>query len=87
MLLAGGFRLTKFSNIKEVLLLIPEADRRQGINKKELLEFVLGNERALGVLWIPRCQVWVSISIKEKLLTRKGMLLLASVRSHKPFPG
>lgn len=49
-LLAGGFRLTKFSNSKEVLLPIPEADRRQGINKKELLEFVLGNERALGVL-------------------------------------
>ena len=44
---AGGFRLTKFvSNSKEVLLSIPEADRRQGISDKELLESSHGNERA-----------------------------------------
>ena len=37
-------------NSKEVLLSVPEADRRQSINKKELLKSDLGNERALGVL-------------------------------------
>ena len=47
---AGGFKLTEFSNSKEVLLSVPEADRRQSINKKELLKSDLGNERALGVL-------------------------------------
>ena len=49
---AGGFRLTKFvSNCKELLMSIPQKDRRQEAPDKRLLETIPDNERALGVLW------------------------------------
>ena len=47
---SGGFKLTKFlSNSKQVLQSIDEADRRQGVKDKDLLDD-LPAEQALGVL-------------------------------------
>ena len=48
----GGFRLTKYvSNSKELLMSIPQKDRRQEATDQRLLERIPDNERALGVLW------------------------------------
>ena len=48
----GGFRLTKYvSNSKELLMSIPQKDRRQEATAQRLLERIPDNERALGVLW------------------------------------
>ena len=47
---SGGFKLTKFlSNSKQVLQPIDEADRRQGVKDKDLIDD-LPAEQALGVL-------------------------------------
>ena len=48
----GGFRLTKYvSNSQELLMSIPQKDRRQEATDQRLLERIPDNERALGVLW------------------------------------
>ena len=47
---SGGFKLTKFlSNSKQVLQSIDEADKRQGVKDKDLIDD-LPAEQALGVL-------------------------------------
>ena len=72
---AGGFRLTKFvKNSKELLMSLPQKDRRQEAQDKRLLETIPDNERALGVLWnIEDDKLGFQVHMKEKPLTRRGM--------------
>ena len=73
---AGGFRSTKFvSSSKELLMSIPQKDRRQEAPDKRLLETIPDNKRALGVLWnIKDDKLGFQVHMKEKPLTRRGML-------------
>ena len=77
---AGGFGLTKFvSNSKELLMSIPQKDRRQEAPDKRLLETSPDNERALGALCnIEDDKLGFQVHMKEKPLTRRGMLLSLS---------
>ena len=70
----GSFKLTRFvSNCKELLMSIPQKDRRQEAPDKRLLEAVL--DYALGVLWnIEEDKLEFQVHMKEKLLPRTGML-------------
>ena len=48
----AGDRLTKFlSNSKELIMLIPQTDRRKEAPHKTELETIPNNESALGLLW------------------------------------
>ena len=71
----GGFNLTKLvSNSKEVLHSIGETFRRNGLKDKDL-GCKLPDEQALGILWnIEADTLEIKIAIKEKPLTRRGML-------------
>ena len=75
----GGFNLTKFaSNSKRVLRSIPEKDRKIGVKNNDLLES-LPEERALGVLWnVENDTLGFKVSLKEKPLTRRGVLSVLS---------
>ena len=54
---------------------IPQKDRREEAPDKRLLETIPDNERALGVLWnIEDDKLGFQIQMKEKPLTRRGML-------------
>jgi transposase InsO family protein len=78
MLLEGGFRLTKWvcSN-PAVLAMLPESELGSTMKSTELMS--VNSERALGVKWnIDSDQLGVSISFKDKPLTRKGMLSIIS---------
>ena len=71
----GGFNLTKFvSNSKKVLHSIAETFRRNGVKDKDL-GCKLPDEQALGILWnVETDTLGFKIAIKEKPLTRRGML-------------
>ena len=75
----GGFNLTKFtSKSKGVLQCIPEKDRKMGIKNSDLLGS-LPEERALGVLWnVENDTLGFKVNLKEKPLTRRGMLSVLS---------
>ena len=70
-----GFNLTKFvSNDKEVLHLIPETYKRNGV-KDKVLRRKLPDEQALGIFWnVEVDTLGFKIAIKEKPLIRRGML-------------
>ena len=69
-----GFNLTKFvSNGKEVLHLIPETYKRNGVTDK-VLRRKLPDEQALGIFWnVEVDTLGFKIAIKEKPLIRRGM--------------
>ena len=71
----GGFNLTKFvSTSKEVLHSIPETFRRNDVKDKDL-GCNLPDEQAQGILWnVEADTLGFKIDIKEKPLTRRGML-------------
>ena len=71
----GGFNLTKFvSNSKKVLHSIAETFRRNGVKDKDL-GCKLPDEQVLGILWnVEADTLGFKIAIKEKPLTRRGML-------------
>ena len=71
----GGFNLTKFvSNMKKVLRSIPETFGRNDVKGKDL-GCKLPDEQALGILWnVEADTLGFKIAIKEKPLTRRGML-------------
>ena len=71
----GDFNLTKFaSNSKGVLQSIPGKDRKMGVKNNDLLGS-LPEERALGVLWnVENETLGFRVILKEKPLTRRGVL-------------
>ena len=71
----GRFNLKKFvSNRKKVLDSIPETFRRNGVKDKDL-GCKLPDEQVLGILWnVEADTLGFKIAIKEKPLTRRGML-------------
>ena len=74
-----GFNLTKFaSSSKRVLQSIPEKDRKIGVKNNDLLGS-LPEERALGVQWnVENYTLGIKINLKEKPLTRRGVLSVLS---------
>ena len=71
----GGFSLTKFaSNSKKVLHSIPETFRRNGVKDKDI-GYNLPDAQGFGILWnVEADTLGFKIAIKEKPLTRRGML-------------
>ena len=71
----GGPNLTKsVSNNKKVLHAMLATFRRNGV-KEKYLRYKLRDEQALGILWnVEAVTLGFKISIKEKPLTRRGML-------------
>jgi hypothetical protein len=75
----GGFRLTKWlSNSRKVIESVPELERYNSF--KEVIHFAdLPTEPALGVLWNVEADTFgYSISLKDKPLTRRGILSVVS---------
>ena len=77
---AGGFKLTKFiSNNEEVLKSIPDELRKKGVKDQELCNGELPTDCALGVQWnIEADKLEFKVAIKEKPMTRRGLLSLLS---------
>jgi hypothetical protein len=75
----GGFRLTKWlSNSRKVIKSVPELERSKSF--KEVIHFAdLPTKRALSVLWNVEADTFgYSISLKDKPLTRRGILSVVS---------
>ena len=77
---AGGFHLTKFiCNDKQVLAMIPEEDRRQGVKNQDLITDSLPTERALGIQWnLEHDYLGFCVHLKDTPATRRGMLSTVS---------
>ena len=75
-----GFRLTKFiSNRRSVLESIPEEERPKDVKTLDLNCDELPIERALGVQWCVESDTFrFRITIKDKPLTRRGILSIVS---------
>ena len=76
----GGFRLTKFeSNSKDVLVAIPEGERRKDIQVHDLRPESLQKEKALGIHWnMKEDKLGFNGNFKVKTHTKRGMLSMAS---------
>ena len=76
----GGFRLTKFiCNRRSVLESIPEEERSKDVKTLDLNYDELPIERALGVQWCVESDTFrFRITIKDKPLTRRGILSIVS---------
>ncbi|XP_028395309.1 uncharacterized protein LOC114519383 [Dendronephthya gigantea] len=74
----GGFKLTKWNSTSQVLLKsLPESERPEKI--KDLNFDKLSIERVLGVQWsVSSDQFGFSINVKERPLTRRGVLSVVS---------
>ena len=58
---AGGFNLTKFiCNRKNVLMSLPDIDRREDVMDTDLVKEEQPTERALGVYWKVKKMLYVS---------------------------
>ena len=82
-----GFKLTKFiSNSREVLTTIPEERHHQKIKDQDLNIGDLPVQRALGVHWnIENDYLGFKINLKDKPLTRRGMLSTISSSVYDPL--
>nr|XP_023692679.1 uncharacterized protein LOC111856725 [Paramormyrops kingsleyae] len=80
MLAKGGFRLTKWSsNSRKLLTLFSEEERAQGFQDLALDQDSLPMERTLGIQWCAESdQFKFKISLKDRPLTRRGLLSLVS---------
>ena len=76
---SGGFHLTKFiSNNRELLISIPEDQRRNGVKSADLIGD-LPAEKALGILWnIPDDSSTFNIQVNRRPLTKRQMLSIIS---------
>ena len=77
--LSGGFFLTKFtSNCRKILFSVPGPDRAVA-NDVDIMcnELPIGN--TLGLVWIPEIDsIKVKVHVKEKPITRRGILSVIS---------
>jgi hypothetical protein len=75
----GGFRLHKFTaNEREVIESIP-VDRATEVKELDLSHDILPIERVLGMEWcIESDSFWFRITLKDRLLTRRGVLATIS---------
>ena len=73
---AGGFHLTKFiCNDKQVLAMIPEEDRRQGVKNQDLITDSHPTESALVIQWnLEHDYLGFCVHLKDTPATRRGML-------------
>ena len=76
---SGGFHLTKFiSNNRELLISIPEDQRRNGVKNADLIGY-LPAEKALGIQWnIPDDSFTFNIQVNRRPLTKRKMLSIIS---------
>ena len=76
----GGFNLTKWIyNSRAVLENTPQSDRAKEVKDLDLSHDVLPVERALGVHWnVERDEFVFKIQVKDKPLTRRGLLSIVS---------
>ena len=76
----GGFNLTKWiCNSRAVLEKIPQSDRAKEVKDLDLSHDVLPVERVLGVHWnVERDEFVFKIQVKDKPLTRRGLLSIVS---------
>ena len=76
---SGGFHLTKFiSNNRELLMSIPEDQRRNGVKNADLIDD-LPTEKALGIQWnIPDDSFTFNIQVNRRPLTKRKMLSIIS---------
>ena len=77
---AAGFNLTKFtSNIKEVLMAIPEAKHPKGLKNQNLVSGTIPQESVLGINWnVEGDKLGFQVQLPEKSLTRRGLLSMLS---------
>ncbi|XP_064622349.1 uncharacterized protein LOC135484645 [Lineus longissimus] len=75
-----GFRLHKFvSSEKEVLKAVPQSERGKNVQSLDLRHDELPMERTLGIGWHVQSDIFqFSISLKDKPLTRRGILSTVS---------
>ena len=76
----GGSWITKFvSNNKDVLVSIPEGERRKGLQDQELRLGTLTTEKALGIHWnIEKDKLGFDVNFKDNPYTKRGMLSMVS---------
>ena len=76
----GWFWLTKFvGNSKDVLVSIPEGERRKGLQDQELRLGTLPTEKALGIHWnIEKEKLSFDVNFKDKPYTKREMLSMVS---------
>ena len=76
---SGVFYLAKFfSNNKELLFSVPEHQRRMGVKDQDLSE-VLPNEKAFGICWIIREDIFCfKLKLEAGTQTKRVMLLMIS---------
>ena len=76
----GGFNLTKFSsNNLDVLKIIQDKDRKDGVKDKDLAIGVLTEDKALLVRWnIGEDTLGIQIKLSDKPVTRRGLLAALS---------
>ena len=76
---SGGFNLTKFmSNSKELLAIIPEEKRKDGMKDKDL-SGDLPNDKALGICWnIEKDTFSFKINLDGKPIMKRSLLSIIS---------
>ena len=76
----GRFNLTNFtSNIKEVLLSIPDERKRKCVKDQDLSTAEIPQERALRIIWqIEEDTLGFHLQLPKKPLTRRGLLNMLS---------
>ena len=76
----GGFQLTKsVSNSKDVLVSIPQGERRKGLQDQELRLGTLPTEKAVGIYWnTEKDKLDFDVNFKDKPYTKCGMLSMVS---------
>ena len=71
---------TKFvSNCKDLLLSIPEGERRKGLQDQELRLGILPTEKGPGIHWnVEKDKLGFDVNFKDKPHTKHGMLSVMS---------